>query len=357
MAPIKHKGRPKKSKRIPKYGDLRTYFPTIPKQVSPAPANSTPNAASRGIGTLGHVQRYQKVRAFTPVKIKEEELSSADEDETYGTDTEASLDFGTLIRALYHEIARVMAPVQIKEEELSSAEEEDDEQNAGTGSATETEGEDMVVTQPVRAPMHAFYRAHASATKYFDEFSYALGKLNQAMQTPNSNGGPVIDVPRSIVRGEYTLYSPEWMSLHQYNHPHLWTAQSAPTWSAGTLRLGYRWGQSGGMVGLEFTITGIDHVFTTVVDIEGKEAGHAHAFGTHTLVVFVGGPYIGLQIAKGYLGVELEAGEDPLIQFHGILDRTEEEMYKWGSGMPERKRYPYYKAPYTATLPQARARC
>ncbi|KAI0580820.1 hypothetical protein PtrSN002B_003502 [Pyrenophora tritici-repentis] len=295
------------------YGDLRTYFPTIPKQVIPAPATS------HDIDTVRHVQHYQKARAFTPVKIKEEELSEADEDD--------------------ERRYRIEEEEQIKEAD----------------STTESEGEKIVVTQPVRTPMHAFHRAHAKATKYFDEFMYALNNLAQTMQ-PQITDGPVIDVPQNIVRGEYTLYSPDWMVFHKHNYSHLWTEQFAATWSAGTLRLGYRWGHDGSPVGLEFAITGIDHEFRTVVDLDGREAGQVYELGTHTELGFVRGPYMGLKIAKAYLGWEVVAGECRFVFFHGILDRTEEDMYKWGARMTERNMYPYYNAPFTPTLPQAQVR-
>ena len=142
-----------------------------------------------------------------------------------------------------------------------------------TDTATEIEGDEISVGHVVRVPIlaqhkRALHDAIGLELKSYAESTNAGINLIQVLEAPNNNDGPNIDVPRTIVRGEYTLYSPEFSIMHHQRYPSLWTEQFMRTWSADTLRLGYRWGQ-GGTIGLELTISGVERQFIGYPDLEG----------------------------------------------------------------------------------------
>jgi len=174
------------------------------------------------------------------------------------------------------------------------------------------------------------------------------------------------EIPVLPKRGEYTLYSPQYVQLHYKKNPTLWTEQFAETWTAGSIRLGPRWKIGGELTGARCTIPGVKHLITfgysesrrfvlrsTIVQADDNGIyWYKHPIST-TMVSF-DGPYIMFTIPAEELGGSTEE-EDYL--FVGILDRTEEDMETNGFVKDYWSRpVPYYEAPFMSTLPQGRTR-
>jgi hypothetical protein len=128
----------------------------------------------------------------------------------------------------------------------------------------------------------------------------------------------------------------------------IWTERFAETWSVGTLRLGYRWGD-GTDVGGECSLTGIKgHLCFSFTaprfaspSIQCND-GVFNNFGSWRNIglTFLGGVYLVLNIPSWLLG--LKNGDKDML-FFGILDRTEEEMAEWWPAMQKRVPLPYYE--------------
>jgi len=79
-----------------------------------------------------------------------------------------------------------------------------------------------------------------------------IGPARMDFFLSRSKGGKTYgEIPVLPIRGENTLYSPQYVELHYKNNPTLWTEQSANTWTAGSIRLGRRWKTGGNLLGLD----------------------------------------------------------------------------------------------------------
>ncbi|KAI4610731.1 hypothetical protein J4E83_008345 [Alternaria metachromatica] len=74
----------------------------------------------------------------------------------------------------------------------------------------------------------AYYLHHQKKIEVFRAFEHVISGIRDGTFDHKTDD----EIPVLPVRGEYTLYSPQYVALHYKNNPTLWTKQFADIWTA-----------------------------------------------------------------------------------------------------------------------------